>query len=868
MQLARKTSFAKTSADVDIGESLDSLDRARQFGNSKLSLQRLVFVHELVESAHEVGYGATVEVLLPMIWRLVGDPEALVRKELIQQFGSLAGFLIQADPENGYDQVAKDLLPITQHLLLEKSVDVRMGAVEAFVTLASHMRCGNRAEQALMVVIELAHREDDDARCTACELFAALPEILGSELCQVFVGIELAALCLDPSTEVRTMVTASFADVCREIGPEQAMQRLIPAFVRLAEDAQWSVRRAVADNIAGVVGTLPSSGDRARIMVPVIQKLLADEMPNVQAAASRQLGYIIAVIGDSKHVPEEFMSMYVSRTALQTFTPDVAFHWAYTFAGVVKAMGGTPELWTVMGPLFRDLCRSGSDASKKALASSLHIILESLVDPLSKRDVVVEMESLILDLRDRSEVKVAALRNFPAVLRAAIEARVRVNGLILALQALFGAESQVRSPWRWRQILCTVLPSICNCISSVLSNKASSAAEEMMALDSGGQGLSELAWNAIVPLFLQLASDEVAAVREAAAGATAAVLRVVVPEFFGQPGTAASGEGSSGGSGDSYRGQLPQASLKLLRRLVCGFAKCRTHMMHRQTYIRMCDAVIRYGPVGPRMSMLLRPLADLATDRTKNISLLWAQVLAPHLRKSGKLGKHQQLVSVAQGLLESTQDAEVRRVLKEVQMHADVSALEADPDWDDLELQGELLESESAEPLAEEGGTGNSAERKDLDVAVEPPKEPGQQESPSSPGSRLPIEAMDTAWPCPAGSTTKLPANALGNCSDAGGGRQAEPQSGHQAHRQQPGAYDPVEDSLVLQAEVDRERDEKFAAQRLVVEAEAAGALSSSEPSSALVLPPSHKAQDEGSPKVVPQQQPAQSVAEEEDKEA
>ena len=53
--------------------------------------QRLVFVQELVESAHDIGYDATVHYLLPMVQNLASDPEVLVRQSLMQHFGDLAG---------------------------------------------------------------------------------------------------------------------------------------------------------------------------------------------------------------------------------------------------------------------------------------------------------------------------------------------------------------------------------------------------------------------------------------------------------------------------------------------------------------------------------------------------------------------------------------------------------------------------------------------------------------------------------------------------------------------------------------------------------------------------------------------------------
>ncbi|CAE8584682.1 unnamed protein product, partial [Polarella glacialis] len=192
-----KTVVTRPGSDnVEIEETLSALDRARHFGASKLSLQRLVFVNELVDTAHEIGYDATVTHLLPLVQKLASDPEVLVRQSLVGNFGDLAGFLIQSDPEKGYQKVVDDLLPAVSLLLNEKASDVRQGAAEALTTLASHLRPGERGDQVLMTVISLSHsNEDEDARSTAVQLLNSLAEALGADLCQQFVGVELVALC-------------------------------------------------------------------------------------------------------------------------------------------------------------------------------------------------------------------------------------------------------------------------------------------------------------------------------------------------------------------------------------------------------------------------------------------------------------------------------------------------------------------------------------------------------------------------------------------------------------------------------------------------------------------------------------------------
>ncbi|CAE7820759.1 ML1, partial [Symbiodinium sp. CCMP2456] len=74
----------------------------------------------------------------------------------------ILGFLIQSDPEKGYEKVARTLLPTAKLLLSEKAADVRQSAIEAFTALASHLRAGDCGDQVLMPVIALSQSNDDE----------------------------------------------------------------------------------------------------------------------------------------------------------------------------------------------------------------------------------------------------------------------------------------------------------------------------------------------------------------------------------------------------------------------------------------------------------------------------------------------------------------------------------------------------------------------------------------------------------------------------------------------------------------------------------------------------------------------------------
>ncbi|CAJ1386397.1 unnamed protein product, partial [Effrenium voratum] len=327
---------------VEVEESLGVLERARRFGTSKLSLQRLVFVHELVECAHDIGYDATVAYLLPLVQNLVTDPEVLVRQSLMERFGDLAGFLIQADPEKGYEKVARALLPTAKLLLAEKANDVRQSAIDAFITLASHLRAGDCGDQVLMPVIALSQSNDDEeARSTAVQLLSSLAEALGPDLCKQFVGVQLEAFCEDQSFRVRKAAAAGFAEVARMLSCADVLRRLVPAFEKLTKDPHWGVKKAAAENLVTFALTVPVD-QRQEAFQPMVNSLLKDNSRFVSCAMLQQLGYFIGALEGAEHQPVVFMTQFVAVIRQSKANPDAAdmtYHCAFTFASVTRTMG-------------------------------------------------------------------------------------------------------------------------------------------------------------------------------------------------------------------------------------------------------------------------------------------------------------------------------------------------------------------------------------------------------------------------------------------------------------------------------------------------------------------------------------------------
>jgi len=818
------------SENVEVDENYSPLERAHHFGTSKLSLQRLVFVNELVDSAHDIGYEATVAHLLPIVRKLASDGEVLVRQSLVGHFGDLAGFLIQADPDRGYQKVVDDMLPVVSLLLAEKQGEVRQGAADALTTLASHLRPGERGDQVLMTLISLSHNnEDEDARGTAVQLLNGLAEALGQDLCRQFVGVELIALCEDPAFRVRKATASNFAEVSKVVGDEYTLVRLLPAFSKLVEDAHWGVRKAAAESLVSLAMSLKVD-NRQEPFVPLMDRLLADTSRWVRMSAVQQLGYFVAALEVPDRVPQTLLDQYVEiieQTKANPDAADISFHCAYTFAAVVKTMGQAH--WRSLKGSFESLCKDPQPKTRKAMAASVHIVAEALGEELTETEILKQFESLLQDTAN--EVRLAALRNVATMVRAAPRDALH-RRISKALQNTMTKADN----WRLRHLVASQLNGICEALASLPASTDNETASV--------SAVQELTWSVVVPFFLQLCSDTVAEVRDEAARAAARVLRQAAPELFEDPGACGTGEGNGG----CPLPRLSPPAARLVRHLVRNFARCRS-FRNRMAYIRMCDSIIRETPPHVFADFLLRPLARLASDPVKNVRHCWASTMVPHARKAGRLGQVSILVAAAQRLLKREGDSEVRRLLVAAQFTelpetADSALCGPESDLD--------LESDGGEPwLAQDGGTGASSECTDV---------PGEE--PEEETSQVDVGGSSPTGNATASDTGGAPREQLDEEPSAGTGGEDEfsftppprpqpqasaaprsPRSMPSRPRQQANdgdslRVDYVEDSLVEQAEIDRELDSTFVARRLLPEAreqelaaDARAAASSEQPS-------------------------------------
>ena len=236
-----------------IDDTLDPLTRLERYHTSDFSLQRLVLVRELVDTAKGAGYDDTVARLLPLLGNFVADSEPAVRQMFVEQLHPMSVFLIEHGEERGYTELINTFLPYTFELLVDKNVEVGASAVNALIKLVELVNQEHVEPQLLNVVVTLAHDERaEDYRVVAAQLFNELAPRFGEQLCKDVVVKEVVTLADDMSFSVRKTVASNLGKIGKVIGQEESVNKLFPIFLQLSKDDIWGVRKACAESICEI----------------------------------------------------------------------------------------------------------------------------------------------------------------------------------------------------------------------------------------------------------------------------------------------------------------------------------------------------------------------------------------------------------------------------------------------------------------------------------------------------------------------------------------------------------------------------------------------------------------------------------------
>lgn len=396
-----------------IDDSLGPLERLVNYHASDFSLQRLVLIRELAETARQAGYPETQAQILPLLHAFVNDTEPVVRHGFASQLFPLGEFMVSAGGEVGYQELLNSLLPFTVELLVDKNVEVATAAQKAMVNLAQLIR-PEQVESQLMQVLFTLSRDDraEDYRMVAALLFDELAPKLGAALVEAKVIAEVKQLANDTSFSVRRAVGSNLGNLSQVLGPNKAVDLVLPIFLSLCHDEVWGVRKACAESIVKVSRGVTDDARNAHI-VKTFKALAEDTMRWVRVAAYQNLGQLIYTM-KAEDVTPMFLKIFTDM-AFQSEGGDSDFaeYCAFSFPAVAAVMG--PTRWRELDDAFMTLLKDVQWKVRKSLAHSLHEIAKIIGPDLADKSLTPSIE---LFLRDLDEVKVGVLQNIELFLAA------------------------------------------------------------------------------------------------------------------------------------------------------------------------------------------------------------------------------------------------------------------------------------------------------------------------------------------------------------------------------------------------------------------------------------------------------------------
>jgi serine/threonine-protein phosphatase 4 regulatory subunit 1 len=578
-----------------IDDTLDPLDRLVRYHTSDFSLQRLVLIRELSDTAEFAGFQKTQRELLPLLRTFVQDSEPTVRHVFAQQLAPLAKYMVADGGEEGYQDFLSTLLPFGVELLVDKNVEVGAAALQTMKDIAELMRDEHVDPHLLAILQTLAHDERaEDYRMVAAQLFDELAPKLGKAHLESTVLGEMRQLANDASFSVRRTVAFSLSSIAKELGPELADAEVLPLYTALSKDEVWGVRKSCAESIVGISSALDDS--KRGQLIPIFKSLSEDSTRWVRVAAYQQLGHFIHTMPRDS-VNSMFLKMFTDM-AFQSEGGDSDFseYCAFSFPAVAQVMG--KDRWRELDDAYATLLKDVQWKVRKTLAFSLHELAKIVGTEITEKSLT---QALDLFLKDIDEVKLGVISNIDEFLAVVSEgARDRYVSAICAVPV--DSEN-----WRLRHAVAAKLGHVVQLVSP------------------------RVIGDQVVDLVLRLLEDSVMDVRSCTYFSAAMVLIQLE---------------STADSRSAYD--------QFLQHIVALASK--PTFQSRQMFLYVLQQVLEAEDKGAAVAEQLLPhLATVAGDRVSNVRYVAARVIANSAANNARWQNHPKIVEAKHALAQDTE---------------------------------------------------------------------------------------------------------------------------------------------------------------------------------------------------------------------
>lgn len=297
-----------------------------EFSDSDNDEAQTSVARQLSDFTELVGGPAQLPVLLPLLEKLCGEEEFVVRDQAVNSLNNLIGKFPKAE-------VPVKFVPLLKRLANGDWFTTRVSACGLFA--ASYPHCPepiqaefrslfnnlcnddtpmvrkaafqNLGKFALVlqrqffksdvypIVKAVSTDEMDSMRLYAIDSCAALAKVVDSaEYASVLLPI-VESLQDDTSWRVRQALAQQYVEVCGPNQPEASAKKLVAAFARLLRDKESEVRVATADKVEIVANTLKFG--LTEFLAPALEQTVTDPSQPVRVSLSRAIVGLCPVFG-------------------------------------------------------------------------------------------------------------------------------------------------------------------------------------------------------------------------------------------------------------------------------------------------------------------------------------------------------------------------------------------------------------------------------------------------------------------------------------------------------------------------------------------------------------------------------------------
>lgn len=261
----------------------------------KAATQNLARLIQVVESD-----GLVAQEIIPMLEKIINDPQDSVRVHVIEPFVGLLERLLS--PEEGFEE-REHLLALLSPLygLLEGDQSWRIQHV-----LASHFGRISRALKdhqsdidPMATFCALLDHHEPEVRATAAGQLAAVAETATAPQIHKWIIPIINVAAMDESPHVKAALARQLNTVSLSLGPQQTLNHLLPVILRFLHDESSEVRLNV---IAGLETTVQVIGidQLHQTLLPAISKLSTDPQWRVRRDVVEHMPSLARLLGQDR----------------------------------------------------------------------------------------------------------------------------------------------------------------------------------------------------------------------------------------------------------------------------------------------------------------------------------------------------------------------------------------------------------------------------------------------------------------------------------------------------------------------------------------------------------------------------------------